>query len=193
LRSRGVPCLVLAEARDGVTPAEGLLPWNPPSLLSAHTAMLEAKTRYGGVDAAVLAFDADSFARSVNRDGGDVSSVIDRLVTGWIYLEESLRERFAAAGKGYFCFVHSVPAAKGTPSPASLPLAVALAESAFVRLAEETAARNGDGIRSLLVRYENGGDETALEWLASRIADGPPQRSQTRWVKAGSKGLFGLL
>lgn len=192
LRSRGLPCLVLADSADSESGADTLR-WNSASLLSAHTAILESNTRFGGPGSAVLAFDAEAFARNVSyTDPADASAVVNSLVTGWIYLAESLLESFTKQGSGFLCFVHSVPPAKGeTVSRAPLPLPVAVAESAFLRLAEETAAKHGR--KALMVRYENGGDDTQLEWLASRIIEGPPERPQNRWLKAGSRGLFGLL
>ncbi len=194
LRSRGMACLALADSGSSAPPDESALQWNAPSLLSAHTAILEARTRHGGLSVAVFAFDADAFAPSVPYGGaGDVAGAVDRLVSGWMYLVESAREQFRKQGDGFFCFVHAVPSPKSETARPLPPLPVSVAEAAFVRLAEETAARDRDGAKALLVRYENGGDPGQLEWLASRVLEGPPARPQARWVKAGAKGLFGLL
>ncbi len=193
LRSRGLSCLELAGMGEADPASPDTLRWNPPSLLSAHTAILEANTRYGGLSAGVLAFDADAFAANVAYEGVvDASAAVNTLVTGWIFLAESVFEALAKQGSGFLCFVHAAPPAKAeNASLKPLPLPVAIAESAFLRLAEESARRHGE--RSLLVRYETGADDAQLEWLASRILEGPPSRATNRWHKAGSRGLFGIL
>lgn len=195
LRSRGMPTLVLSDTSvEGASAVGDTLAWNPPSILSAHTVMLEAQTRHGGVSAAVFAFDAASFGASAPYSSpGDAHAVVERLITGWVLLAESVREHFLKRGNGRFLFLQCVPAPKQETVAPSLPLPVALAEAAFIRLAEETLARDRDGMRTSMIRYETGSETTALEWLADRVTDGHADRSQPRWVKAGSRGLFGLI
>lgn len=195
LRSRGAEVLSLsADLRN--PPPEDLpatVPWNSPSALSAHTVVLEAHTRCGGITAGLFAFDGASFASLYSDPAdSDPAIVIERLVTGWILLVDSVRERFLKRGSGHFIFVHCVPNPKAE-AVEPLPLPVSVAEAAFVRFAEETAARDRDGVRTSLVRYETGGEGQEIEWLADRVFDGPPARSNLRWVRAGSRGLFGPL
>lgn len=195
LLSRGAEVLTLSADLKS-PPGEGpppCVPWNSSSALSAHTAVLEAVTRCGGLSAGVFAFDGAAFASLFSSQGdSDPAIVIERLVTGWILLTDSVRERFLKQGSGHFVFVHCVPNPKAEAVEA-LPLAVSVAEAAFLRFAEETAARDRDGVRTSLVRFETGGEGHETEWLADRVFDGPPARSHIRWVRAGSRGLFGPL
>lgn len=173
--------------------------WNRASPLSARTLMLETSNVLSPPDQAALFFDAAALLSSLPEGRDNPSSVIDGWIAGYVYLVRELVQAFSARGRGRILFAVTGGSARGEAhgeaSPGSPSLAAALAESAFIRLAEETAAflsaRVPAGAEALLVRV---GDESVPEsaaWLASRIIDSPMTgRSAARWVKTGSRDIL---
>lgn len=205
LRSRDVCVALVSDASvEEVAPVSpdsaGLaeVPWNRPSTLSARTVPLAAKNRFGSLDQAILVFDTPLLEAAFPPDDSlSPVRVADEYIRGYMLLVRELGLLFAAQGKGRFVFAlraRDAAAERSSPSAANLPISVA--EAAFIRLAEETALSCGgskdSAVQSLLVRMENQDDAGNLPWLTEQLMAPAGNRSQGgRWLKAGTRGLFG--
>jgi len=186
------------------------LPWNRSSVLSAETVPLEMKSRFGSFDALLMCFDA----AAISRRSGDASSGgsdrlvlaqgIDEYIRGCALLASSCADCMKAQGFGRLVFALAQPL-KNEQRPADRAngscLAASLAESSFKRLAEEYAGLCAEhqawaGVNVLLITYDAETESEAFEHIASFLESAPGKnqtlRSGVRWVKAGSRGLFGL-
>lgn len=189
LNSRNVPVALLA-GELSVTSSIHEIPWNRPSVLSAKTVVLETKNLFTTLDQAVLIFDAlhisgTSSAQSLG------TSFVDDYIKGYLLLCAEIASLFTSQKKGHLVFVlrsrlNTVP---------NIP--VAAAEGAFTALAEETVASfsgfEKNTVQTLLVRLEQSDDAQNTAWLVEQLEQRPNTRNQIRWIKSGSKGLFGLL
>lgn len=205
LRSRDVSVALVSDAsgeESASAPSDsaGLadIPWNRPSTLSARTIPLAVKNRFGSLDQAVVVFDTPLLEAAFPPDDSLTPvRVADEYIRGYMLLVRELSALFAAQGKGRYIFalrVRDSTAERSAPPPANLPVSVA--ESAFIRLAEETALSCGtskdSAVQSLLVRMDNQDDSGNLLWLTEQLLTPAGNRSQAvRWVKAGTRGLFG--
>lgn len=72
-----------------------------------------------------------------------------------------------------------------------------VARAAFVALAEEISASfsasGNPELKAFLVKLDPTDDVMNLDWLASRLTGESSPRSQGSWVKAGSRGIFGII
>jgi len=177
--------------------------WNRMSSLSARTLMLEASNVLSIPDQAAIFFDAAALLSALPQGRDNPAAVIDGWITGYVYLVRELVQTFSSRGRGRIVFAISGGASRGEAlgeahgeaTPGSPSLAATLAESAFIRLAEETAAflsaRTAPGAEAMLVRV---GDEPVAEsaaWLAARIMEAPMNgRSGSHWVKSGSRDIL---
>jgi hypothetical protein len=165
--------------------------WNRPSPLSARTVTLEMKNAFSSLDGAVLLFDASSIAYdSSAQDSTSAVRCVDEYVRGFMLLSLEIVRCFREQRKGTLAFAVRSAAAL---NPA-LSLSAAVAEGAFIRLADETAlscGRSEDGFQTLLVKLDPSGDAENVEWLSQQLFSTPQPRGQGRWIKAGSRGLFG--
>jgi hypothetical protein len=205
LRSRDVSVALISDAsgEEGASaPSDsaGLadVPWNRPSALSARTVPLAVKNRFGSLDQAILVFDTPLLEAAFPPDDSlSPVRVADEYIRGYMLLVRELGALFAAQEQGRFAFVLRVrdsTAERSSPPPANLPVSVA--EAAFIRLAEETAlscgASKDSAVQSLLVRMENQDDSGNLLWLTEQLMTQAGNRSSGgRWIKAGTRGLFG--
>lgn len=198
---------VSPSTRDASGPDEaGLLElrWKRSSPLSARTALLDVSNGLSGPDAAVVAFDATAISAAVSS-AESPSVLIDSLVSGYVHLVREICAAFDRRGHGRLVFVRT-RTARGRRGNAveiaSAAFAIALAESAFSRLAEETArwiaAKGSRGQTCLLVsRVPAVPDEKFVPWLASRVVTGrgvvSHSRSLTVWTPALAPEVFGFL
>lgn len=192
--------------------------WNRPSPLSARTVMLDAKNRFDLLDCAVLAFDVASIPPSCKEgDSASITRLFDEYVRGHALLVSEIAAAFRRQKKGLFCFAlvnrerpaggqsasTLAPSSAGSAlsaaqTPALSPdITCAMAESAFIKLAEELsssfAASPADGIQCLLAKVDPTDEATALDWLAAQIVNPSASRKENRWVKPGAKGFFAKL
>lgn len=212
LRGRGVSVALVAD--DGSAGkraaakqnAEGSaladLFWNRASPLSARTLMLEASNILSVPDDAAIFFDTGALLAALPAGSDNPAAVIEGWITGYVYLVRELVRTFSSRGRGRIFFAVSGGSARaeahGEFPPGSPALAATLAESAFVRLAEETAAflsaTTGAGAAAVLVRIGDEPVSEAATWLASRIVESSgSQRGNGRWIKSGSRSLLGIL
>lgn len=181
LAAQNLPSGLLTQVAEA-SPASGLgIDWNPASRLSALTAILEMKTRYGKLDRALLCFDLQAFSHAAPS-----LTVVDERIKSYILLVSLLKETFGSQGSGEIVFFHRVSPHVPAQSAGSLVLQVA--ESAFVRLGEETAKAGN----ALLVRHEGEGEPDSLEWMAERLANPTGGKIRSSWLKYGAKGLLGF-
>lgn len=186
-----------AQKADPRPVAVAAIPWNRTSLLSSRTVLLEFRNIYVSLDQAVLVFDAPVFAGSVpGRDRLDVVRIADEYIKGYMLLAGELASDFTRQKKGRLVFVvrsQVAPALSGAVPNA----AIAAAGGAFIALAEaiaaEFSAAANPALQTLLVTLDNGGDTESLAWLTEQLEQPAVIRNHTRWVKAGSRGLFGKL
>ena len=177
------------------------IPWNRSSTLSARTVILEMKNKYSAFDRAVLIFDTPAFSGIFPAP--EASSMIqcaDEYIRGYMLLVAEIVKYFRQQKNGFIIFAVRSPSSQDSKGNVPVSLPVAVAESAFMRLAEETASSftngslSGDtGLQSLLVKLDPSEDTENIDWLSVQLTGAPPARTQVRWVKAGSRGLFGKL
>jgi hypothetical protein len=167
------------------------IPWNRPSALSAQTVSLALRNAFRILDHAVVAFDAASISVSDETDERmRLVAVSDLYIRGYLLLVHELSDLFARQGRGRITF-----AVRGVPSGSRPREASALvAESAFIRLAEETAAAlsasGNSAIQTSLVRLDGSDGDQDVEWLLRRLEGEVTLRSQLSWVKSGSRFPF---
>ena len=173
------------------------LPWNRSSSLSAQTLMLGVRNSFSVLDLAVVVFDMPFFAGTVaTGDRIALVSAVDEYVRGYMLVIQELVALFKKQKKGRLVFVvREMPATGSSPSAKNIPISVACA--AFMRLAEETALECSGAeqpeIQTLQVKLEQEDDNANLDWLVSQLSAPASQRGQCRWIKAGSRGLFGKI
>ncbi len=178
---------------DGASPLD--IPWNRPSALSARTAILTAKNRFGVLDAGVVVFDSAAIPTDcLDGSPGGWCRFSDEYVRGYLLLAAEMSAALADARRGTLCFTlveRSVEVSGARPTER---IGRAVAEAAFVQLAEETARSVlGSGVSPLLVRFNPSEESEGLPWLAAAVADSTSVRKDVRWVKSGSRGIFGRL
>lgn len=167
------------------------IPWNRPSALSAQTVSLALRNAFRILDHAVIAFDAASISVSDETDERmRLVAVSDLYIRGYLLLVHELSDLFVRQGRGRLTF-----AVRGIPSGFRPREASALvAESAFIRLAEETAAAlsssGNPAIQTSLVRLDGSDGDQDVEWLLRRLEGEVTLRSQLSWVKSGSRFPF---
>lgn len=182
-------------------PALSEISWSRSSPLSAKTLLLEARNVLGGMDSALLVFDAQAFYASVVTGKDSIPALLDEYIDAYVFLVRETASFFTRQKRGRLFFaLRPFPSRSGLPgSPETV---FALAEAAFIRLAEETSVYFGTTgsipVTCPLVRLGDGDDTEDALWLADKLASpesakgigrsGPP-----RWVKAGSRNLFGIL
>lgn len=183
---------------DGVA----LISWNRPSALSARTVAVALKNAHRALDHAVIVFDPRALARQAGgADGATISVSVDRLVRGYLLLVHEIAALFVAQGRGRLTLAVREIDARGESAERTFPFSgeavASVARGAFVALAEETAAAFGStgnpALQTFLARLDPTDDALNLEWLAARLAAENPARSQGAWVKAGARGIFGVI
>lgn len=168
--------------------------WNRASVLSAKTVLLEAKNNFSSMDQAVLFFDVAVLHEAFpSQDAVPVNAVTESCIVSYMVLVNELVALFDRQQKGRIVFVLKTSASTEKNIP------VSVAEAAFIRLAEETA----NTVSSLLVRLETPAgsssltpaaqEQEQLSWLVDQMLQPALQKNQNRWLKAGSRGLFGIL
>lgn len=178
--------------------------WNRRSQLSAKTLILQAKNLFTTVDSALIIFDAQAFLADMVSGQESLPALLDDYVNGYMYLAREISSLFLRQKKGQLFFSYR-PFPPRTGLPGSIETVFAVAESAFIRLAEESAAYfaslAGMPISCHLVRLGDGDDTEDAAWFAEKLA--PAQSAKTsilrnfgtrssHWIKAGSRNIFGL-
>ncbi len=170
--------------------------WNRSSSLSAKTVLIEAKSAFASLDQAVLLFDTPFLLATVPA-GNSFANIVDEHIKGYLLLVREINAFFAQQKKGRLVFV--VRGRDALQSPAAVPsnIPVAVCEAAFTALAAETASacslQPNPALQTLLVTLESGEEAENLAWLVEQLEQTTPSRNQTRWIKAGQRGLFGKL
>ena len=196
----------LASGKSERTAAAGIpvltdIVWTRSSPLSAKTMLLETRNMIGGLDSALLVFDAQVFLSSLVAGKDSASALLDEYIDAYVFLVQELSLFFNRQKRGRLVFaLRPFPSRSGIPgSPETV---FAMAESAFVRLAEETAAHYSSAgsvpVDCPLIRFGDGDDTEDARWLAEKLSsrDSTKNASKSgspRWVRAGSRNLFGLL
>ncbi len=191
LRSRGGEAFLTASAAHvHESPAPGTILWNRLSLLSARTVSVSMKNRCESVDSVVFVYDGpETEASCAHVSLEESAAFLEEWNRGLFLLSAVMEEHLRAQNRGKLVFVQ-----RAGPSP-SKAKAAAMLEAAFCRLAEETAEAFGasakGGLQTLLVRLEGENPAEDAEWLAERLVSAAPERGGARWIKSGSRPLFG--
>lgn len=189
LREKNMP-VACASADDAAISPEATIFWNRSSVLSAKTVLLGAYNALASLDTAVMVFDTPVIVDS-KLSAASSSAIIDECIKGYFLLAYEIASSFVTQKKGRIVFVLRPLSLNGKNIP------VSIAEASFVALAEETtslfASHELPALQTLLVRLETADDTENLAWLVEQMRQGQSTRNQVRWVKAGSKGLFGKL
>lgn len=181
------------------------LHWKRHSQLSAKTLLLQVKNLLATVDSALILFDAQAFLADMVSGQDSLPALLDDYVNGYMYLVREVSSLFLRQKKGQLFFSYR-PFPPRTGLPGSLETVFAVAESAFIRLAEESAAYfaslAGIPITCQLVRLGDGDDTEDAAWFAEKLASAEYSktgilgsigaRSSSRWIKAGSRNMFGI-
>jgi hypothetical protein len=211
----------VAQGEPGEAGAAFELSWNRPSVLSAKTVAIALRNRYRTLDHAVIVFDSRVVSQASSAaDGTSLAIATDRYVRGLALLTYEIASLFSAQGRGRLTFaVREAPPATGaqgadagSPRPGteasgenasagsfalSGAAVASVARASFMALAEETAAAfAGTGnaaLQTFLVKLDPTDDALNLDWLVARLQAENPQRALGSWVKAGSRGLFGII
>lgn len=167
------------------------IPWNRSSALSVRTVLLEIKNSFQTLDQTVLVFDTPFLSEVISGEGHlETIKIVDEYIKGYMLLSAEVSAIYALQKKGRLVFVVR-------PESVSSNIALSVAEGAFMRLAEETAAsflaNTNPAVQTLLVKLETANDGENIQWLVEQLEQGLPVRKQTRWVKALTRGLFGIL
>lgn len=173
--------------------------WNRRSPLSSKTLLLETRNSLPSLDGALLLFDAQAFLASLDSAKISVSALLDEYVEGYIHLVHELGSFFQKQKKGRITFtVRRFPPRSALPG--SMETVFAVAEAAFIRLAEETALYfSSQGLTPCpLILLGDGDDTEDAIWLAGKLSEPSTGKAASRggpvrWVKAGSRNLLGLL
>ena len=194
-------------------PSVTALSWNRPSALSARTVCIALRAAHRELSDAVIVFDSRAISQVPDFSlGTELGAVADRYIRGVMLLAFETAGLFFKQGRGRITFaVRESPAEGGTSSTGaesgqagdtgvyslSGQSAAAVARAAFVALAEEIAASfsasGNPELKSFLVKLDPTDDVMNLDWLASRLTGESALRSQSSWVKAGSRGIFGII
>ncbi len=199
------------------------LSWNRPSALSARTVCIALRTAHRELGDAVIVFDSRVISRSADvNDGAALGIAADSYIRGVMLLAFETASLFFRQGRGRITFaVRESPAETGNSTATAGAAAgssriaesgraegfeafslsgeslASVARGAFVALAEEIAASfsasGNPELKSFLVKLDPTDDVLNLDWLASRLTGESAQRSQSSWVKAGSRGIFGII
>jgi len=214
LRVHNVSVALLGGLPEGKTPSKSVqadpsalreIPWNRSSVLSARTVLLETRNSFENLDQAVIVFDLPAFTEALQIPEAQAAAIADDYIKGYLLLAGEIAAYFVRRKKGRLVFVvRGFPPAGKEPAgrePSDRAgdvrtLTFAVAEAAFIRLAEELSASfAGTGIpamQSLLVRLDQEADDETVPWLVEHLLQGAAPRNQGRWIKAGSKGLLGI-
>lgn len=172
--------------------SKGLLVWNKPSPLSARTIALALKNRGEKESQAVFVLDCPELGRSIlakGKDSASSASFIDEYIRGLYLLVSEIAALYRQKGSGRFVFILN------PLESSSENLVAAMIESAFVRLVDEIAKEFAGAGKTLLqvmmIKLEDRENEEILSWTVERILAYGTEKTGTRWIKAGSKGLFG--
>lgn len=182
------------------------LHWKRRSQLSSKTLLLQVRNLLTTVDSALVLFDAQAFLANLVPGQDSLPALLDDFVNGYIYLVRELASLFLRQKKGYLFFAYR-PFPPRSGLPGSTETAFSVAEASFIRLAEETSAYfsslSGIPVNCPLVLLGDGDDTEDASWFAEKLIAAEsrktgilssitPRRSY-RWIKAGSRSLFGLL
>lgn len=177
-----------AASPDAPSPEERPIPWNPPSFVSARTAVLEASVRFGSVDEAVLVVSPGS-APELSAKPAEIERALQDRTLSIVWLVRELLTHFAArpsaAGPGRLILV----LADRGQSPRD-PIASASfgAISAFAASLAESAADAPYEVWA--VQDSCPQDDLAAQYIR-RILQAPPERRPGRVLRfTGKSSLF---
>lgn len=191
--------------------------WNRASPVSARAIITETENSFGSLDAAILYFDAPSFAQTFTEcTVQEISHALDILVAGYQYLAVELLARFNQKkhdGRIVFLLktqtsltdVSKSSSQRGSTMRPSGPI-VAASQAAFGTFAENFAVlAAAQEYGSVVLTIGNTQNETAVKdgvlasWLSNylKTLDGKPKpdaNTAPSWVKAGARGsgIFSL-
>ena len=153
------------------------------------------------LDSALLVYDAQAFISSLSGELESVPALLDDYIDGYVFLVRELASLFLHQKKGRIFFAIR-PFPSRSVLPGSSETVFALAEAAFIRLAEETSAyfssSGSTHVSCPLIRLGDGDDTEDATWLADKLADPDAGKlvsrgGSPRWVKAGSRNILGIL
>lgn len=207
LRARGASVFLLVppEQMNGTNEtavsdsSHAMLVWNRPSALSARTIVVALKNRSEGKSQSVFVLDGPDLIRTILANKKDsasdvaftaeTASLIDEYIRGLYLLVSEIAKCYREKGAGRLVFILK------PVDTASSFLVAGMIESAFIRLADEItkdfASTGLLSLQSMLIKIEDNEKEDVLSWTVERILSYGSERTVTRWIKAGSKGLFG--
>jgi len=191
----------LEASSASAVPALHEISWTRRSQLSAKTVLLETRNTLLSLDNALLVYDAQAFISSLSGELESVPALLDDYIDGYVFLVRELASFFLHQKKGRIFFAIR-PFPSRSVLPGSSETVFALAEAAFIRLAEETSAyfssSGSTHVSCPLIRLGDGDDTEDAAWLADKLADRDTGKlvsrgGSPRWVKAGSRNILGIL
>ena len=170
------------------SPADKPIDWNPPSFVSARTAVLEAAVRYGSVDEAVLVVSIVT-APGLAAKPAEMEKFLHDRVLSFVWLSRELLSIYSTRAPG------SVPgrlvlvlADRGLAPPDPVSAAAFGALSSFASSLAETTADAPYDVWA--VQDSCPQDDLAAQYI-SRILAAPPDRRGGRVLRfTGKGGIF---
>lgn len=187
---RGEP----AEAGDpgadlhGPAPGETPIPWNPPSFVSARSAVLDASVRFGSVDEAVLVVSPGP-APDLTAKPAELERILQDRVFSVLWLAREILTHFSARGSavgpGRLILVL---ADRGLPPRDPVGAAAFGAVSSFAAALAESAPDAPYDVWA--VQDSCPQDDLAAQYIR-RILEAPPERRPGRALRfTGKSTLF---
>lgn len=169
-------------------PEERPIAWNPPSFVSARTAVLEASVRFGSVDEAVLVLSLGP-APGLTAKPSEIEKILQDRVLSFIWLVRELLTHFSARGTaGGSGRLILVLADRGQSPRDPVAAAAFGALSAFAASLAETPPDAPYDV--WVVQDSCPQDDLAAQYL-SRILQAPPERRPGRVLRfTGKNPLF---
>lgn len=190
---RGGPSEVEAAGTDlpGPAPEEAPIPWNPPSFVSARSAVLDASVRFGSVDEAVLVVSPGP-APDLAAKPAELERILHDRVLSVLWLAREVLTHFTARGSAVgLGRLILVLADRGQPPRDPVGAAAFGAASAFAAALAESAPDAPYDVWA--VQDSCPQDDLAAQYVR-RILEAPPERRPGRILRfTGKSTLFNRL
>jgi hypothetical protein len=183
-----------ASAASAGKSADTVLPWNPPSPVSARTLIVGAENRMGRIDEAVLVCAPPAIRRRADElVPAETDILVDDLIKGWFLVVRELAVVFRTRKSGTLVLALSEGGLGGgkDDAPDLFGGAVAAAFRAFAQ--GLLAASFKEPYRVLAFSAAEAGDDVGFGDFIFKTLDDGNKRDAGRWHKYGKGGLFGLI
>jgi hypothetical protein len=174
--------------------ADGAIPWNPASPVSARSLVVGAENRLGRIDEALLVCSPPPMRRRADElVPAQIDALVDDLVKGWFLAARELSLAFRARNAGTLALVLSEAGLGGSKDdvPDLFGSVVAASFRAFAQGLLSSSFR--ESYRVLAFSSAEAGDDAGFAEFVFKTLDEGAKRDSGKWHKYGKGGLFGLM